>query len=103
MHRARIATHANAAANALLDRIHVHERADTLPRESDVVLANILSETLIPLAATFAAQLRPGGQAVLGGLLENEVAQVTAAYAACFDVVRFASRDGWVCLESRRR
>jgi len=101
--QARIATHANAAANALLDRIHVHERADTLPRESDVVLANILSETLIPLAATFAAQLRPGGQAVLGGLLENEVTQVTAAYAACFDVVKFGNRDGWVCLEGRRR
>jgi ribosomal protein L11 methyltransferase len=67
-----------------------------------VLLANILSGALCELAPRFAALTRPGGRIVLAGIMEPQVAEVTAAYAACFDVTRFGGRDGWACLAGRR-
>jgi ribosomal protein L11 methyltransferase len=84
-------------------RLQIHASADGLPGGADVLLANILAAPLCALAVRFAALLRPGGQVVLAGLMEHEVAEVTGAYATCFDVARFGARDGWVCLAGRRR
>ena len=99
--QALIATRDNAGANAVA--ITVHDTAATLPGESDVLLANILAMPLCGLAPRFATLLRPGGQLVLAGLMAHEVADVTAAYATCFDVAAYGYRDGWVCLAGRRR
>jgi len=72
--------------------------------EGDILLmANILAAPLVGLAPRFATLVRMGGQVLLAGLMEHEAAEVTAAYATCFDVTRFAERDGWVCLAGRRR
>ena len=101
--QALIATADNAAANDVLTRLQVHASAATLPGGTDVLLANILAAPLCALAPRFAALLRPGGQVVLAGLMAHEAAEVTAAYRACFDVVRFGQRDGWACLTGRRR
>jgi ribosomal protein L11 methyltransferase len=101
--QALTATRENAATNGVGARLHVHERAATLPGQADLLLANILSEPLRALAPQFAALVRPGGAVVLAGLMPGEVTEVTGAYAACFDVTRFAERDGWVCLTGRRR
>jgi ribosomal protein L11 methyltransferase len=101
--QALIATGENAAANQLQPRLQLHASAAGLPARSDLLLANILAGPLCDLAASFAALLRPGGQVVLAGLMEHESMDVTAAYAACFDVAPFAVRDGWVCLSGPRR
>ncbi len=101
--QALIATRANAAANGIGSQVHVHDSAATLPAGADVLLANILAGPLCALAARFASLLRPGGEVVLAGLMAHEVAQVTAAYSACFDVARFGERGDWVCLAGRRR
>jgi ribosomal protein L11 methyltransferase len=101
--QALLATAENARANDVQARLRVHASADALPRCTDVLLANILAAPLCALAACFAALVRPDGQVVLAGLMEHEAAEVTAAYATCFDVVRFGERDGWVCLAGKRR
>jgi ribosomal protein L11 methyltransferase len=101
--QALIATADNAGANDVLTRLQVHASAATLPGGMDVLLANILAAPLCALAPQLAALLRPGGQVVLAGLMAHEAAEVTAAYRACFDVVRFGERDGWACLTGRRR
>ncbi|HVN44013.1 MAG TPA: 50S ribosomal protein L11 methyltransferase [Steroidobacteraceae bacterium] len=101
--QALIATHENACANEMHPWLQVHTSAATLPAGSDLLLANILAQPLCALMPAFAALVRPGGQVVLAGLMLREEAEVTAAYAACFDVARFAERDGWVCLAGRRR
>jgi len=101
--QALIATADNARANEVQTRLQVHASAAALPSGTDVLLANILAAPLCLLAPRFAALLRPGGQVVLAGLMSHEAADVTAAYAACFDVVRFGERDGWACLAGRRR
>jgi ribosomal protein L11 methyltransferase len=101
--QALIATHDNACKNGLLARLTVHASALSLPGGNDLLLANILAAPLCALSASFAALVRAGGQLVLAGLMEHEVAEVTGAYAPWFDVARFAARDGWVCLAGRRR
>jgi ribosomal protein L11 methyltransferase len=101
--QALIATAENAGANRVQPRLQVHASAAALPACSDLLLANILAGPLCALATSFAALLRPGGQVVLAGLMEHESMDVTAAYAACFDVAPFAARDGWVCLAGPRR
>jgi ribosomal protein L11 methyltransferase len=100
--QALIATRANAQANGISAQVHVHDRRAGLPGGVDVLLANILAGPLCALAHQFALLVRPGGEVVLAGLREHEVAEVTGAYAACFDVARFGDRDGWVCLAGRR-
>jgi ribosomal protein L11 methyltransferase len=101
--QALIATRANALANGVAAEVRVHDRRAGLPRDADVLLANILAGPLCALAHDFASLVRPGGQVVLAGLLQHEVAEVTAAYAAWFDVAPCGDREGWVCLVGRRR
>ena len=101
--QALLATTENAEANGLAGRVRVHPAASSLPRQSDVLLANILAQPLTELAPRCAALLRPAGSAVLAGLMRHEAADVTAAYAACFDVVPFGEREEWTCLVARRR
>jgi len=101
--QALIAARDNAEANGVIARLQVHESAATLPADAELLLANILAGPLAALAGRFASLLRPGGALVLAGLLAREVEEVTAAYAACFDVVPFGEREGWVGLAGRRR
>jgi ribosomal protein L11 methyltransferase len=96
------AARANSEANGLAARVQVHEHADALPQAADLLLANILSGPLSHLAPPFASLVRPGGQVVLAGLMQHEVADVTGAYAPCFDVAPFGEREGWVGLAGRR-
>lgn len=101
--QALTATRDNGCANGLQTRLQVHASATMLPAGSDLLLANILAAPLCALVPCFGTLVRPGGQVVLAGLMEQEAAEVTAAYAPCFDVSRFSGRDGWVCLAGRRR
>jgi ribosomal protein L11 methyltransferase len=101
--QALIATRDNALANGVAGLVRIHERAVELPTGSDLLLANIVAGTLCTLAPAFAALLRPGGTAVLAGLMRHEVRDVTGAYAAWFDVEECAERGDWACLSARRR
>ena len=101
--QALTATRDNAHANAVDACLTVHATPGTLPRNADLLVANILSGTLCALSGQFAALVRPRGQIVLAGLMEHETADVTEAYATWFDVERVADCDGWVCLAGRRR
>jgi ribosomal protein L11 methyltransferase len=100
--QALIATRDNVLENGVADLVRVHEHAAELPRGVDVLLANILAVPLCTLAPVFAALVRPGGEAVLAGLMRHEVPDVTAAYGACFDVEGCGERGDWACLRARR-
>jgi ribosomal protein L11 methyltransferase len=101
--QALIASHDNAQANGVGERVQLHNTAQSLPGAVDVLLSNILSGPLCELAPRFAALVRPDGDLVLAGLLEQEVSDVTRAYDAWFDIRPFGQREGWVGLCGRRR
>jgi ribosomal protein L11 methyltransferase len=100
--QALIATRDNAEANGVENRVVLHTSTETLPKGVDVLVSNILSGPLCELAPRFAALVRPGGDLVLAGLMEQEVSDVTRAYDACFDIGFFGQREGWVGLSGRR-
>jgi ribosomal protein L11 methyltransferase len=101
--QALIATRDNAKANGVEARVVLHNSSETLPRGVDVLVSNILSGPLCELAPRLTALVRPGGDLVLAGLMEQEAADVTHAYDAWFDMRSFGQREGWVGLTGRRQ
>ncbi len=70
----------------------------------DLVFANILARPLVALAPDIAGALRPGGRAILSGLLRTQERQVRAAYLAHgFGLDHRIHRDAWATLVLRRR
>lgn len=81
-----IVTNRHAAMNGVGDKIRA-EAGDgyNVPRVAeqapyDLVTANILANPLIDMAPALARVLRPGGAAVLSGLLARQQAEVVAAH-----------------------
>jgi ribosomal protein L11 methyltransferase len=85
----------NAARNELADRIQV--QSGTLPLEAgetarfDVVVANISFRVLSELAAEIRRVLRPGGRALLSGVLEQDAPRLVEQLEA----------DGWRLVDQR--
>lgn len=100
--QALIATHDNANANGLRDRMRLCDSAGAIARGADLLLANILSGPLMVLAPAFADIVQASGALVLSGLMEREIPEVTRAYEAWFDIHTFGVRESWVCLWGRR-
>jgi ribosomal protein L11 methyltransferase len=71
----------NAALNGVRVAFDLRDVAEQ-PGPFDLVLANILANTLCELAPAIAAQLAPGGQVLLSGILTPQEAEVRAAYVA---------------------
>jgi ribosomal protein L11 methyltransferase len=101
--QALIATRDNALENGVAGVVRIHGCADELPTGVDVLMANILSGPLSALAPAFAALVRPGGEAVLAGLMCHEARDVTGAYAPWFDVKVCGESGDWSCLSALRR
>jgi ribosomal protein L11 methyltransferase len=69
----------------------------------DLVFANILARPLISLAQDIKGALKPGGVAILSGLLRTQERAVKAAYLSRgFRVAFVIHRDAWVALVLRR-
>jgi ribosomal protein L11 methyltransferase len=101
--QALLATAENAAANSVADRIVVRARPAALAGGVDVLLANILAGTLCGLAGELSALVRPGGQILLAGILEDQSETVAEAFAPWFDIGPSGQRDGWVALAGARK
>lgn len=72
-------------------------------RSYDLVFANILAPPLVALSSDIRRALRPGGLAILSGLLRTQERRVLAAYASRgFTLVRRLHRDAWATLVVRR-
>lgn len=75
-----------ARENAARNAAEIEIVADPLARVAgtfDVVVANILANTLVELAPGIAARLAPGGVALLSGILRPQEGEVRGAYLAC--------------------
>jgi ribosomal protein L11 methyltransferase len=69
----------------------------------DLVFANILAPPLVALAQDIKRALKPGGIAILSGLLRTQERRIIAAYASRgFRLERRLRRDAWSALVLRR-
>ena len=103
-----------ATANMRLNRVAARVRVVTAAgfahpllrgqQSFDLVMANILPRPLIALAPAMRRALRPGGIAVLSGLLNHQAHQVRARYhAAGFRLLSGRRHAGWTVLSLQRR
>ena len=97
----------NAVLNQVRARfVHANglaERSVQAGAPYDLVFANILARPLVWLSSDIRAALKPGGLAILSGLLRSQERFVRAAYLARgFRVQRRYHRDAWATLVLRR-
>lgn len=103
--QARLATCDNAAYNDHVEglqtrlRVLAPEAVGTEPR--DIVVANILADPLIALAAQLTTLVRVGGRLVLSGMRADQLERVLRAYPD-FHFRAPELRDGWVAIEGTR-
>ncbi len=101
--QALTATRDNALRNGVVERLQVF-LPDALPAlQADLLLANILANPLIELAARFAGLVRAQGDLVLSGILAEQAESVAAAYRPRFDMTPPDQREDWVRLVGVRR
>ena len=98
------ATTANAVENDVVDRVRVvRPSLAEVTGTFTVIVANIGAATLTSLAPLVVERTAPGGTVVLSGLLEDQVADVTAAFEAEGAQLTATAADGeWRALVVRR-
>jgi ribosomal protein L11 methyltransferase len=94
--QASIATRDNALANECAVEVLDIDRAGGV--KAEIVVANILTNPLKVLAPALVGHVAPGGQLTLSGILEEQEAEVIAAYAPLISLARYALEDGWTCV-----
>ena len=99
--QAIIATNNNARRNKVSDRLLAVASEDFQPQHADMVMANILANTLIELAPLITSLVKPGGELVLSGILHNQAEQVISAYNE-FSFTAPARKEDWVRLNALR-
>ncbi len=97
----------NARENAAEARfVHASGLNHRLVRQDapyDLVFANILAPPLVALSHDIKLALKPGGIAILSGLLRTQERRVKAAYLSKgFRVMRSIHRDAWCTLVLQR-
>ena len=100
--QALAATRQNATMNRLAERLQVHDPQSLPSLTADLVVSNILANTLSGLAGTLSALLRPGARLALAGILGAQAEQVLTSFAPWCAMRRAAERDGWVLLTGIR-
>ncbi|MBX7192139.1 MAG: 50S ribosomal protein L11 methyltransferase [Sandaracinaceae bacterium] len=98
------ASRENAAANGVAARMRVAKRPVGEVRGTfPIVLANIESRVLVPLASAIAARVAPGGTLVLSGLLAHEEEELKDAYGSLGLAHEKTTRDkDWIAMLWRR-
>ncbi|HED52036.1 MAG TPA: 50S ribosomal protein L11 methyltransferase, partial [Gammaproteobacteria bacterium] len=100
--QALCSTRDNATRNAVEAGLHTMQPAVLPARTFDLLLANILANPLIELAADLSAKVRPGGNIVLSGILAEQADTVRRAYMPWFHLSDTVEKDGWVRLHGER-
>jgi ribosomal protein L11 methyltransferase len=97
-------TLANAARNALGDRIAVRrESVPTGDPAYEVVLANLVASILVDLAPALAGEVAPGGTLIASGIFADREAEVRTAFEAAGLILSGRDVEGdWVALTCRR-
>jgi len=91
----------NAAANHVTAQFCLPD--DAPKQQTDIVIANILTNPLKMLAPLLAAATRQGGQIVLSGILSGQAEDIMQIYAQWFVLKPPVVEEGWACLSGVKR
>lgn len=93
------ATRENARRNQCSTSLHTVLPMDLPPILADTLIANILANPLIEMAAQLTQLIRSGGQLALSGILTGQVNPVISAYQAWINFSTPVIEDDWVRLD----
>jgi ribosomal protein L11 methyltransferase len=97
------ATRANAEKNNIpTAHLYVAEPGGLPPIKADLLIANILSGPLVELASSLASLVKPEGQLILSGILEDQADSVISAYTPWFEMQEPVGKEEWIRLEGKR-
>lgn len=98
------ATIDNGQRNKIGPEILTTYLPDQTPQvEADILLANILAQPLIDLAPRLSSMVKPGGEIVLSGLLEDQAEPVLLSYQPWFNMSAAEIETDWVRLHGIRK
>jgi len=97
------ATRNNAQRNRLETRLHSCLPGELPAGSYEVIIANILSSTLISLADMLGSRLAANGRLALSGILEEQAEEVIAAWQPWCRLTVTAREQGWVLLSGQGR
>jgi ribosomal protein L11 methyltransferase len=98
----------NARENAALNEVKTPLAFSTTPvarvrGKFDLVVANILSETLIAMAPDLTRLVAKDGHLVLGGILSREAKSIAAHYAPELQLTSSTTSRGWITMVFARK
>ena len=91
----------NAELNGVADKVTVHEMEefDSLVSDCDLVVANIIADTIIDLLPSFYTKLREGGVLITSGIVEERLNDVQCATEKVgFQLLEVREEDIWRAL-----
>jgi len=91
----------NAVANQAGAKFYLPD--DAPKQQSDIVVANILTNPLKMLAPLLAGATRQGGRIVLSGILSEQAKDVMKIYAQWFNLESPIMDEGWACVSGVKR
>lgn len=98
--QALIATKDNAEKNGVLANIQCYLPEDFQTINADIVIANILANPLIELAEQLIDLIKPQGQLILSGILNEQAQAVSLAYSTQLHVSSPIKQDDWCRLDA---
>lgn len=103
--QALIATNNNAKCNEFKLSCEFHcVPTDAMQSvRANIIVANILTNTLIDLAPTFISLLQPKGKLILSGILSHDLERVLSCYEKHFKKRDVQMQDEWVLVELWKR
>jgi ribosomal protein L11 methyltransferase len=100
--QALTATNDNAIKNNVQNQINCYFPDQFPAQQADVVLANILAKPLIELSGQICALLRPAGQLVLSGILQEQTDSVCSAYQHYMALNPPVHQEDWIRLDGTK-
>lgn len=93
------ATRLNTHLNAFADKqIAIMQSPQQASPAVDLIIANILANTIIELREQFVHLLKPAGKLVVSGILREQCTAVITALASHFTLLDKTEKEEWICL-----
>ncbi len=94
--------------NAERNRIPAKNLKLSLPESMDhtpvdLLIANILCGPLVELATSLSELVKPGGNILLSGILQQQANDIQSAYQAFFDLDPICAKEDWIRVTGTRR
>lgn len=96
--QALIATKANAEANNITSQQISIVNPNDLKKKVDILIANILLNTLIKLKLEFIKLIKPNGLLVVSGVLSHQTEELITAFKEDFNLIEKNYENDWAIL-----